>query len=297
MDIKDENPPTGTITINEITAESIKVTVNASDRESGLATSGTYAYYLNSEVTARATSTSNTYTYQNLAQNTNYTIKVVIKDQAGNEYEATTTGQTEKKGDTAAVVAQNPTVYYGKEVVNYGVIYDDTEGSTNKWRIFYADESNIYLIADDYIHKDYAPKAGSYEITVNSTNYELSMNYVYQNYTAGTDIDATIGNKWLSKYYPSYKSSANTNIRAVAYMLDTSIWNSIYKNEYAEYAIGGPTIEMFCESYKNTHPTNYIECTASSYRILRKMERRFICWWSLRHTERRIQFNLHKIRL
>ena len=258
-----ENPPTGTITINEITAESIKVTVNASDRESGLATSGTYAYYLNSEGTARATSTSNTYAYQNLAQNTNYTIKVVIRDQAGNEYEATTTGQTEKKGDTAVVVAQNPTVYYGKEVVNYGVTYDNTSGATNKWRIFYADEENIYLIADDYIHKDYAPKAGSYEIYVYDT-YGLTTNYVYQNYTAGTDIEATLGNKWLSKYYPSYKSSANVNIRAVAYMLDTSIWNPIYKNEYAEYAIGGPTLEMFCESYKDTHSSRYIECTANS---------------------------------
>ena len=275
MDIKDENPPTGTITINEITAESIKVTVNASDRESGLATSGTYAYYLNSEGTARETSASNTYTYQNLAQNTNYTIRVKIKDQAGNEKEITKPVTTEKEIVTATVIDQNPTGFYGKEVVNYGVIYDNTAEATNKWRIFYADEENIYLIADDYIHKDYAPKAGSYEIYVNDT-YKLSMNDVYQNYTAGTDIDATIGNKWLSKYYPSYKSSTYENIRAVSYMLDTSIWNPIYKNEYAEYAIGGPTLEMFCESYKDTHPTQYIECTASSYRIPSKMARRHL---------------------
>ena len=96
MDIKDENPPTGTITINEITAESIKVTVNASDRESGLATSGTYAYYLNSEETARATSTSNTYTYVNLSSETLYTIKVIIKDKAGKEKELTKNATTLK---------------------------------------------------------------------------------------------------------------------------------------------------------------------------------------------------------
>ena len=263
MDIKDENPPTGTITINEITAESIKVTVNASDNETGLATSGTYAYYLNSEGTARETSTSNTYTYQNLAQNTNYTIKVVIKDQAGKEKEITTTAQTEKEIVTATVIDQNPTGFYGKEVVNYGVTYDNTAGATNKWRIFYADEENIYLIADDYIHKDYAPSAGSYEIQVNDT-YELSMNNVYQNYTGATNINATLGNKWLSKYYQDNSTSTNENIRAVAYMLDTSIWNPIYINEYAEYAIGGPTLEMFCESYKDTHPTNYIEYRATS---------------------------------
>ena len=233
IDIKDKTKPKGEITIDDITSESIKITVNASDGESGLATSETYAYYLNSEGTAKKTSTNNTYTYENLAQNTNYTIRVVIKDQAGNEYEATTTAQTGKIVSKAEI-AQNPIGYYGQEVVNYGVTYDDTEEATNKWRIFYADEENIYLIADDYIHKDYAPKAGTYEIDVN-TNYRLDMVNVYKNYTGATNIDSTLGNKWLSKYYPSYKNSKNQNIRAVAYMLDTSIWNPIYKNQYAEH--------------------------------------------------------------
>ena len=242
MDIQDLTAPTGTITINEITAESIKVTVNASDGESGLATSGTYEYYLNEESTARYTGINNTYTYTNL---TGSLITVVIKDAVGNEKEITTT-------------------YYGAEVENYGVIYDDTAEASNKWRIFYADENNIYLIADDYIHADYAPDAGSYEIHVNSTSYRLSMVNVYKNYTGAASIESTFANKWLSAYYPSNKTNTNTNIKAVAYMLDTKIWNPIYKNDYAEYAIGGPTLEMYCASYKDTHPSKYIECTANS---------------------------------
>ena len=264
MDIQDKTDPTGTITINEITAESIKVTVNASDEETGLATSGTYAYYLNTESTARSTGTSNTYTYTNLTQNTDYTIRVKIKDKAENEKEVTQAARTEKKGDTAAVVAQNPTAYYGKEVENYGVKYDNTAGASNKWRIFYADENNIYLITDDYIHYDYAPRTKNYTITRNS-NYKFSFDNVYKDYAGAADIDSTFANKWLSEYYPSNKTNTNENIRAVAYMLDTSIWNPIYKNEYAEYAIGGPTLEMFCASYNDTHPNKYIECTASSW--------------------------------
>ena len=211
MDIQDKTDPTGTITINEITAESIKVTVNASDGESGLATNGTYAYYLNTESTARATSESNTYTYINLTEDTQYTIKVIVKDKAGNEKEVTTTARTEKKGDTAAVVAQNPTVYYGKEVENYGIIYDNTTGASNKWRIFYADEENIYLITDDYIHSDYAPDSANYEIYLTSNNYRLSMDDVYIDYTGAADIDSTFGNKWLSAYYPSNKTNKNSS--------------------------------------------------------------------------------------
>ena len=264
MDIQDKTDPTGTITINEITAESIKVTVNASDGESGLATSETYAYYLNTDSTAKATSESNTYTYMNLTEDTQYTIKVVIKDKAGNEKEVTTVARTEKKGDTAAVVAQNPETYYGKEVVNYGLKYDDTSGASNRWRIFYADENNIYLITDDYIHYYYVPESANYTVG-REGYYKFSLDEVYKDYTGAANINSTFGNKWLSAYYSENKTSTNKNFRIVAYMLDTSIWNPIYKNEYAEYAIGGPTIEMFCASYKDTHQrSKYIEYSTNS---------------------------------
>ena len=264
MDIQDKTAPTATINIDEITSESIIVTITAQDNETGLATNGTYAYYLNTESTARATSESNTYTYINLTGDTQYTIKVIVKDKAGNEKEVTTTARTEKKGDTAAVIDQNPTLYYGKEVENYGIIYDNTAGASNKWRIFYSDEENIYLITDDYIHSDYAPDSANNKIYINDNNYKLSFNNVYKDYTGAEDIDSTFANKWLSEYYPTNKTNMNTNIRAVAYMLDTDIWNPIYKNEYAEYAIGGPTLEMFCASYKDTHLSKYIGCTADS---------------------------------
>ena len=53
-------------------------------------------------------------------------------------------------------------------------------------------------------------------------------------------------------------------------MLDSNIWNTKYKNSYAEYVLGGPTIEMLCASYKATHPTRYIECesyTTNGYKV------------------------------
>ena len=104
MDIQDKTAPTATITINEITSESIKVTVAAQDNETGLATSETYAYYLNTESTARSTGTSNTYTYLGLTGKTQYTITVVIKDQARNEKKVTQTVTTDRN-NTAPVIA------------------------------------------------------------------------------------------------------------------------------------------------------------------------------------------------
>lgn len=165
----------------------------------------------------------------------------------------------------AATISKNAVTYYGALVENYNVTYDDTEGASNAWRIFYSDGTNIYLIADDYIHYDYAPyKTTTNKIYKNST-YRLSFDNVYKDYTGSSSINSGFASKWLSSYWKNNSESTNTNIKAVAYMLDTSIWNTKFRNsEYADYAIGGPTLEMYCASYKDTHPTKYIECEAES---------------------------------
>ena len=41
--------------------------------------------------------------------------------------------------------------------------------------------------------------------------------------------------------------------------MDTNIWSSYYAGAKAEYAIGSPTLELFCESYKQAHPDLYME--------------------------------------
>ena len=48
-------------------------------------------------------------------------------------------------------------------------------------------------------------------------------------------------------------------------MLDQSRWSAKYANSsYAEYAIGGPTLEMFVTSYNKIHPEKQLYCSANS---------------------------------
>ena len=57
-------------------------------------------------------------------------------------------------------------------------------------------------------------------------------------------------------------------MKAVAYMLDTNVWG-IYAGSTAEYAIGGPTLELFCASYSDTHSPG-LDCnsvTSAGYQI------------------------------
>jgi len=189
----------------------------------------------------------------------------------------------------ASDIAKNPTLFYGAEVRGYAVNETASEAvksAVTTWRIFYAGkepngtEENIYLIADNYIPYTAAPdgKSGS-KIYKNGTDYTLSFNNVYEDYEEGSSwiLGQTEGEEnslakgWLHKYfnytadsgvtYPN-RTSTNENIKAVAYMLDTKIWNS-YAGEEAKYAIGGPPIEMYCTSYKESHPTSSISCNVT----------------------------------
>ena len=148
--------------------------------------------------------------------------------------------------------------YYGAEVKGY----ECENNGVQKWRIFYADNSNIYLIADDYISYDKAPngKNGT-PVTKGNNDYQISFNNVINDYSEGAKYikENSKGIKWLNQYLEKYEENTNENIKATAYMMDTNIW-STYSGEDAEYAIGGPTLEMYCESYKDTHQSKYLEC-------------------------------------
>ena len=166
---------------------------------------------------------------------------------------------------TAKKIAQtaDKTGIYGEKVA---YTCPNTTG-VSTWRIFYADEGNIYLIADDYINIDNVPKKEKIVDNDSSGNHsKLSMQNVLSDYSRGAaTIDSTFATKWLSSYWKNNLTSTNPNIKAVAYMLDANAWNTLYRGENAEYAIGGPTIEMFAKSWNDTHSGNkQIGCEAES---------------------------------
>ena len=167
------------------------------------------------------------------------------------------------KGITADVIAnaEDKSEFYGAIVNNYTC---ENSAGVNNWKIFYADENNIYIIADDYINVAYCPGSKNYEIYDNGNGYKLSMNNVIKDYQGSQDItDERI--KALNNDYFNVKgySSTNNNMKAVAYMLDTDVW-SVFAGDKAEYAIGGPTVEMFLNSYDEKYGTNYVSEATSN---------------------------------
>ena len=104
----DTTPPTVNIVVGETTENSITITVNAEDKESGMIDSPKYTYYIketteeDSAYQEKATNiTDNNYTFTELTQETNYSIKVVVKeDKAGNSGEGITQASTIKTSES-----------------------------------------------------------------------------------------------------------------------------------------------------------------------------------------------------
>ena len=186
-------------------------------------------------------------------------IKCTVTKETGLEANETKTIIVEASGPVIVSpgdIASKPEKHYGGEVTNYTT----PSGDPNvKWRIFYADEENVYLIASDYIHYNYVPTGRKGTTLYKNTNYKLSFNNVYNDYIGASDIKDQRIKKWIS-YISGNPSEDNINIRAVAFMLDETRWSAKYANTtYAEYAIGGPTLELWCASYKASHPQKYVE--------------------------------------
>ena len=66
-----------------------------------------------------------------------------------------------------------------------------------------------------------------------------------------SDISSTLKSKLLSQY--GTYTSTNYNAKATAYLLDTNVWSGFANSSYADYAIGGPSLELFVDSYNTTH--------------------------------------------
>ena len=242
-------PNEATIQIGEVTENSIEVTASSEDQEETeeYASSGIKGYQFSKDNGASwepaTVQASGTYTFTGLTEDTEYQIKVKAIDNAKNE---TTTenaiSQKTESGEITAGDIENNSSIFGSEVVGYECT---NSAAVNKWLIFYADSNNIYLISDDYIPYEYIPtnskghkpsKGGSYERDIYFTNDILN------DYIGSSDIkDDRI--KALNNDYFNIKgySSTNSNMKAIAYLLDTETCE-VFAGSKAEYAIGGPSI-------------------------------------------------------
>lgn len=161
---------------------------------------------------------------------------------------------------TAAEKVAEDTSYYGKSITNY------TANGVSDWKIFYSDGNNVYLIASDYVDVDKLPSTSNGNKPENANSrYPKAATFtnIINDYNGSDDITDEKIKKLNNNYFSKGYTSTYDNMKVVAYMLDTNIWSS-FKADKADYAIGGPTIEMLMASYSKKYDVNYM-ARASSY--------------------------------
>ena len=183
------------------------------------------------------------------------------KEKSENSNNEISNSKESVKNNYTQTIIDSASDYYGKVVNNYKVegLSEDYE-----WKIFYADDNNIYLISADYINLDDIPsKNGNNVYHESETNYRFSFYYdenLLKQYSGSDSISEDV--KYLMNDYFKYLKENNTtgstnSLKFVSYLLDTSIWSKFVNTDYADFAIGGPTMKMVIDSYNQKYNTSY----------------------------------------
>ncbi len=170
----------------------------------------------------------------------------------GYEYLIKSDGTVIIGGVDAEYIKNNAEKYYGSYITNYDCPNNQSIINTNdqlgKWQIFLADENSIYLIPSNHIDIEYGINFSSilekYPASKDNTVIPELLSK-FDNYTRETY------HKWMN--IPDNQIKGYSGEKSVAIMIDIDLWKGYNNSTYCKYAIGGPTIEMFCESYNKTH--------------------------------------------
>ena len=153
-------------------------------------------------------------------------------------------GGVEKIPEIIAKIRANPQTYYGKKVKNYKA----SDSDTNTYRIFYVDKDNYFKGGYNTIYLK-ADFSGS--VTC-STSYDPSQTLIKK-----------MNPLWATKQNTVEAETttiSNSNEKAAAWLCDPSKWTAYCDTEKANYAIGGPCVEMYVKSYNQTHGDDALGC-------------------------------------
>ena len=158
----------------------------------------------------------------------------------------------------AEKAASDPEHFYGAKI-DYKTGNAAIDSDITEWKIFYSDGSNIYIIAADYVSPANLPENDGVKPKAPDSNskgarfFEYSGDYILKKYNGSSDIVDERLKAFNSDYFTQNYTSTNGNMKAVAYMLDKDIWKEFAKGKGAEYAVGGPSLEMYTKSYSEKY--------------------------------------------
>ena len=164
---------------------------------------------------------------------------------------------------TPTLAEQTTSENYG-DYIDYGIDLNDDGNKTNDWKIFYKEGDDVFIIAADYLLASKLPTTCGF----GNIGSNLDGSYPYRAYWGGTggsvpsSLQETSQNTlFKATLYPL--NNNNINSKCISTLLNTDNWTSFVDSTKADYAIGSPTVEMWCASWNEKGYTT-ITPTASS---------------------------------
>ena len=213
VSIIDNIPPTVSISTSNLTYNSVTLKVTASDGESGLATSGTYTYYLNN--TQKASNTTNSYNYTGLIANTQYTLKVIVTDKAGKTTEKSATITTLDQPGLDGVLPVEPELTAGMTPVKWnGSNWIKTTKNDSEWYDYANKEWANVVLGDATFSGNTLDESKPYSMLVWIPRYAYKITSGWHSSTTGTVdvifIDENNESKSGTTYNGTYDGNTGT---------------------------------------------------------------------------------------
>ena len=141
--------------------------------------------------------------------------------------------------------------YYG-DYIDYGIDLNNDGDTSNDWKIFYNDGTYTYIIPSNSILLNKVPDISGIQKLSNNSNYLA----YFENSYLTEDMKELQGNSQERFMLGDYKLETNKeSSKAVSILLNTENWTT-FVNEYADYAIGGPTLQMWIASWNEKYNDN-----------------------------------------
>ena len=294
---KDVTPPsTATIALSgEVGETSINVTATGADTTSGVA-SYTFEYSTTSEtegfttaLEVQNTSNSCTYTYENLASDTTYYLRVIVKDRAGNTTTSTAVEtKTKQSGLSDTELASNIGAYVDYTPVSGSYSSSSTyNGSSTtqsfqtntdtQWQILFVNDDTVTLIAEDSTNdRFYLEGANGYNNGVKLLNdacYAMYSNSSLGAVARSVDIDdieavssfdKTSDSDYGEEYSASSKYYPNIFKEELTGSVDGKYGSTLDLSDQTDWVTGSTKATILggkCTDYSYTMSTRYMSST------------------------------------
>jgi len=190
-----------------------------------------------------------------------YSVYVIAYDKAGNS----------KQSNSIEIIKAKPQVKKIHDYVNYGIDLDDNGDTTDDWQIFYIEEDeNSEYYGATYIITDYFAPWKKIKTSLSLSEMisyadKHNKNYTYDILWNGTPTYTEITEDVRKVFKYDYRGTNTVGDVVTSKLLNSTAWEAdLVTNELKTkggMAIGGPTIQMWCDSWNKTYPNQKIIAT------------------------------------